>query len=533
MSTEEDSKPKYTQDQLIEMMRRGAAGEYLEYGASDNPLLLLTIPAAVVPISPEEIWQTCLDNEDGDARLYIRIFRERRVYDHTLAEWFMYDKHAWRRDDIDQVMGDIEEVITCYAAEATRLGAERTKAEEKGASKLAEHLKYRADEIIKRIRQLRSLGRKERVVTLARMGAYSLAVTGKEWDTRPELLACPSGVLDLTTGEIRDGRPGDFIKCVIPTPWDGIDAPCPNWERFLLEVFDQDEDLVDYMHRLLGYAISGRRCEDILPILHGQGRNGKTTMLESIKAVLGPVSGPIQAETLLEQQRPQSGAGPSPDIVDLRGRRLVWASESGDGRRLNESRVKWLTGGDTLKGRPVHGKDMVEFKPTHTLLLLTNHKPHASGDDYALWKRIRLIPFTLSFVDNPEQDFERKADKGLQVRLLKEAPGILAWLVRGCLTWQAKGLGMPESVRAATVEYQGDEDMIGTFLDDCTTRDPHNLEKATDLYKIYRKWGESNGLRVMSSTRFGKAIKKRVECVKNGIMFYKGIRVKEGIGAGD
>lgn len=527
MSTPPDA-PKYTQDQLIDVMRRGAAAEYLEYGREINPLLLLTIPATVAPITSEDIWQACCDNEDGDARLYIRLFRDRRVYDHKLEQWFIFDGHSWRQDKIDQVIGDMEEVINEYAEEAKRLGVSRAEAEREGRKDEADVIKRRIEEILKRIRHLRSLDRKKRVITLARSSAYSLAITGDDWDTRPDLLACPNGVLDLKTGQLRPGRPDDWIKTRILTPWEGLDEPCPKWEKFLLEIFDGDHDLVDYVHRLLGYALSASRTENVLPILHGQGRNGKTTMLETIMAILGPVSGPIQAETLLDQGRSQSGAAPSPDIVDLRGRRLVWASESGEGRRLNESRVKWLTGGDTLKGRPIHGKEIVEFKPSHTLFLLTNHKPHASGDDYALWKRIRLIPFKLSFVPDPKAENERPETKGLQELLLTEASGILAWLVRGCLKWQSDGLGMPESVRAATSEYQTDEDMIGTFIEDCTARDPGGMVSGTELYSAYRKWSEINGFRTLGSSRFGKAIKKRLEYEKHGLIFYKGIRIVEG-----
>ena len=136
----------------------------------------------------------------------------------------------------------------------------------------------------------------------------------------------------------------------------------------------------------------------------------------------------------------------------LRGRRIAWASETNEGRRLDSGRVKLLTGGGFLVGRAPFGKREIAFPQSHTLFLLTNSKPHAPSEDYALWKRLKLLPFAVSFVDDPREPNERKADKGLVDKLKGEAPGVLAWLVRGCLEWQRRELDPPEIVQAATVE---------------------------------------------------------------------------------
>ena len=150
------------------------------------------------------------------------------------------------------------------------------------------------------------------------------------------LLGCSNGVIDLTSGEHRPGRPTDYIKTFAPTPWLGLDAPAPLWAQFLAEIFAGDQELISYIQRLLGYGITGKTTEHILPIFYGpHGRNGKGTLLETVGRVLGEIAGPIEAEMLLLQTHPRQGGAPTSDIMALRGRRLVWASETGEGRHLD------------------------------------------------------------------------------------------------------------------------------------------------------------------------------------------------------
>ena len=178
--------------------------------------------------------------------------------------------------------------------------------------------------------------------------------------------------------------------------------PAPRWEKFTLEIMDGDRDRAAYLKRQLGYGISGLTVEHDLTILWGpEGRNGKSSLLEAIGYVLGPLAGPIPGEMLLEQKYPRSPAAPSPDIMVLRGKRLVWASETDEGKNINAGKVKLLTGGDTLTGRDPFGKRQVKFEPTHKLLLLTNFRPHVNPNDNALWERIHLVEFKISFVDRP------------------------------------------------------------------------------------------------------------------------------------
>jgi putative DNA primase/helicase len=181
------------------------------------------------------------------------------------------------------------------------------------------------------------------------------------------------------------------------------------------------------------------------------------------------LAGPVPAEIILEESRhnQKTGGAPTPELMALRGKRLVWASETNEGKRLNAGKAKWLTGGDTLVGRSLYGKRMVSFAPTHTIFLITNHRPKANPDDYALWGRLHIVPFDLSFVDNPDpaNSQERQRDKELADKLKTEAPGILAWIVRGFDDWQKWGLDAPEKVKVATESYRQNEDTVGQFIE--------------------------------------------------------------------
>jgi putative DNA primase/helicase len=298
-------------------------------------------------------------------------------------------------------------------------------------------------------------------LSLASAGEENLGVSAEVWDRDPGLLGCANGVIELQTGNFRPAKPEDFIRTISPVEWQGLDATAPRWDQFLLEIFNNNQELVDFLQRLMGYALSGQVSEHIFPIFWGLGRNGKSTLMETIKQILDRLVGPIPTETLMKQHLIASGAVPSPDIMLLKGRRIVWASETSENGKLNIEKIKRFAGGDTLIARAPYGKHMIEFSPTHTLFLLTNHKPQIQDNDYAFWNRVVMIPFTISFVDEPTQPFERKRDRQLMSKLLEEKSGILAWMVRGCLSWKQEGLNPPEIVKAATQEYEHEEDIIG------------------------------------------------------------------------
>ena len=470
------------------------------------------------------VLQAFKDNQDGDARLFIRLMRNRYCFDHSTERWLKWTGHYWEEDLIGNVLADLDSVARVYGREAAHQALLRQEATTSNKKQDAQDAEQLERELFKRIHDLRTLSRKKDVLYLSARGNDSLAIRGDEWDCNPWLLACRNGVIDLKTGDFNPGRPQDFVKTVSPAEWVGIDREAPEWEKFLKDIFNGNSELIEYIQRLLGYSITGSTREHILPILYGEGRNGKGTLLETLKYILGSLASPIPAEMLVSEARLRSSAGPSPDIMLLRGRRLVWGSETDEGRRLDIGKVKWLTGSDTLVGRPPHGKHMVEFEPTHTLFLLTNHKPVIPPHEYAMWERIHLIPFDLSYVDEPKKPNERKRDPYLPEKLREESSGILAWLIRGCLEWQRVGLRPPVIVKAATSKYKEDEDILGHFLEERTYTEVTARVQAGVLYNKYKEWCVNYGYSPLGGRKFGERMgerfKKRAGAKGN---FYEGI----------
>ncbi|MBM4275594.1 MAG: DNA primase, partial [Deltaproteobacteria bacterium] len=335
-----------------------------------------------------ELLDFAKSGEAGDARLFSSLFQGKLVKDHSSDRWYWFTGHHWEEDRLNEALAKVEDLIPHYVTAARQCSEQELKATQAGNKNVAEQAKETREIFLKKIAHLQRRRYRENVLVLAAAGEGSLGITGSEWDLDPYLLPFKNGVLNLRDRLFRPGRPEDFIKTVCPTEWRGFDAPAPRWEKFLLEILNGDLEVKAYSKRLLGYGISGLTVEHKLPILWGpEGRNGKGTMLETLGYVLGPLAGPVQGELLLQEWRPRSSAAPSPDIMALRGKRLVWASETDQGRKLNAGRVKLITGGDTLTGRNPYDKREVTFAPTHTLLLLTNFRPRVDPIDSALWER--------------------------------------------------------------------------------------------------------------------------------------------------
>ena len=436
-----------------------------------------------------ELLEYAKGGEAGDAKLFVQLFQEKFVKDHAADLWYCYAVHRWELDELNESLARVEDLIPHYAGAARQCFTKELEATRAGNKEAAAAAKEAKELFLKKISHLQRRRHRENVLVLAAAGECSLGITGREWDLDPYLLPFKNGVLDLKNRLFRPGQPDDFIKTFCPTEWRGFDEPAPRWEKFTLEIMDGDRDRAAYLKRKLGYGISGLTIEHDLTILWGpEGRNGKSSLLEAIGYVLGPLAGPIPGEMLLEQKYPRSPAAPSPDIMALRGKRLVWASETDEGKNINAGKVKLLTGGDTLTGRDPFGKRQVKFEPTHKLLLLTNFRPHVNPKDNALWERIHLVEFKISFVDRPAGPNQRPVDKNLLSALKQEASGIAASLVAGFFEYQAKGLMPPPQVLSATAMYRKTEDLIEQFFEECTVIEEGALSKGGKLFTAYEGW---------------------------------------------
>jgi putative DNA primase/helicase len=473
---------------------------------------------------------TCLkDNEDGDARLLTKLVKNKFCFDHSEDRWYIFNDKYWKKDVVEEIIRSIDKVIEVYGQEAQNQSSKRIKAAGTGDKTGQEKAEKLENDLLKRIHRLQTLNRKQTILQLSSAGKNSLGISGEEWDSDPWLLGCGNGVIDLKSGNFTEGRPDDYIKSVAHTEWLGIDVPAEGWEKFLFEIFNGNQELVDFIQRLFGYAIIGKVIDHIFPILWGEGRNGKGTLLETLREILGKeLTGPLPSESLLEQKFTRSGSAPTPDIMKIQGRRIIWSSETGKDRKLNLEKFKWLVGGDTITGRDLYVKDPVDFSPSHILFLLTNEKPHIDAEDFAAWDRIYLIPFTLHFVNEPTGPNDRKKDGELKDKLLTEGPGILAWLVRGCLLYQEHGLNPPDIVKQATKEYRNEEDIYGQFLEECCVKVANEKLRGINFYRAYEEWCGQNGYKADEATRFGINMKKKVkkDRDKKGV-YYEGIQLKE------
>lgn len=341
-----------------------------------------------------------------------------------------------------------------------------------------------------------------------------LRAKASDMDANPDLLGMPSGVLDLRTVNWRPYRAEDRITKATACDYDP-NASAPRWCRFITETFP-DPELAEFVQRLAGYCLSGHRSEHLLPILHGSGANGKSVFLGTLQHVLGEYASSAAPGLLIRQPGNDHPTG----LADLQGRRLVIVSETGEAGRLNEEQAKALSGGDMITARRMH-RDFYGFKPTHQLVMQTNHKPKVAGTDEGIWRRLRLIPFDR--IVPAEQRDPKLADT-----LKGEATGILTWCVEGWQRYQRDGLTTPRAVIAASQEYRDASDVVGAFIAEECELGMHFTTPSSDLYRSYVAWCEEAGERPRSQRELGMRLTERgLERSSTGtVRRWRGIRVR-------
>jgi putative DNA primase/helicase len=413
-------------------------------------------------------------------------------FDHRRGAWLVFREHHWTPD---------------ADARVRRLAKASIRERQQAALRIQDDTdRQRA---VKWALGSESRTRLDALLTLAQ-AEPGIADPGTDWDATPLLLGCPNGVLDLTTGTLRPGAPADRITLATSVPYDPA-ATCPRWRRFVPEVLADDADLIAFMQRAMGYSLTGLTVEQVLFLCYGIGSNGKGTLLNTMRAVLGSYGHATGFSTLELNQR----SGIPNDLAALVGRRFVVASETNDGTRLNEARVKMLTGGDPVSARFLHS-EFFEFTPAAKFWLAVNHKPVVRDDSHGFWRRIRLIPFTRTFPVNPNLDRELHAER----------PGILVWAVEGCRAWQAEGLAAPGVVTDATAEYQADSDTLREFIEEACEMDAAAEVHAGDLYAHYKQWTERRGWgdrERLTATTFGRRMAERFPRRDGARRVYRGL----------
>jgi len=340
----------------------------------------------------------------------------------------------------------------------------------------------------------------------------NIPIEADELDSAPRLLNVGNGTLILDGGELKAHDPQDHITKLAPVEYDP-DAKAPTWEGFLKRVLPS-EALRRFVQRAVGYSLLGEATEEVLFFLYGTGANGKSTFANTILEVLGDYARQAPPELLTIK-----GHSHPTELAMLKGARFVASVEVEKGKRLAESLVKQLTGRDRISARFMR-QDFFDFEPTHTIFLAANHKPVVRGTDLAIWRRIKMVPFTVTI---PEAEREPR----LQQKLRAELPGVLAWAVRGCLDYLEHGLGEPEEVRAATEEYRTEMDVLAAFIDECCVVSPRTEAKATPLYNAYKGWCEAASEKPETQRAFGSRLTERgfERKKRGGVYHWNGIGI--------
>ena len=398
-------------------------------------------------------------------------------YDHRRHRWLEWHKHYWRPDSDGHIMRIALQSIRDRYLKAVDIEDQDVK---KNTAKWALGSEARS--------------RIDATVGLAR-DMKPIAESGESWDKDPWLLATPGGVIELKTGNVRPGKQEDLITMVTPVAYQ-TDAEAPLWVRFLNDIFEGDNELIYWLQKYFGYALTGITREQIIPIGYGRGANGKTVLLAVTRYAIGDYAYDAPFSTFEINNR---SAIPN-DIAALDGKRFVTSSETTEGARFNEARIKALTGCDSMTARFLHA-EYFTFQPVAKFFLAVNNRPRVHDDSYGFWRRVRLIPFTQRFIGKGD-------DKELTHKLIAEAPGILNWMVKGCLLWQKEGMEpTPDCITMATREYESESDPLSEFiLDECVMSTQAHAN-SSQLYKNYKEWCRDQGMidkEILTLNAFGR-----------------------------
>ncbi|MCP3714889.1 phage/plasmid primase, P4 family [Paraburkholderia sp. CNPSo 3281] len=326
-----------------------------------------------------------------------------------------------------------------------------------------------------------------------------------ELDRHSHLLGCANGVVDLQTGKLLPPDKAHRVTVVTPIAYDP-GATAPLFEQTVREVFFDEAGQIEFFQRLVGYSLMASPREDLLVIPFGAGSNGKSTVLGAIRSALGAHAKSASAETFLSTNGGNGAGGQArEDLLRLRGARFVYVGEPDEGSELREGLVKSMTGGDPIPARGMYAKSTVEIVPTWVAFMPTNHRPIVKGDDYAIWRRLMLVPFTRNFDTDPDI----AKDPGRAERIAAELPGVLAWCVRGALVYRQHGLRPTKQVAAARESYREDMDLLGDWLSECCEQGATYAATNGDLWMSWRHFAERRGeLRFISNS---SALSRRLQ----------------------
>ncbi len=322
-----------------------------------------------------------------------------------------------------------------------------------------------------------------------------LGVRMADLDSNPWLFNVANGTVDLRTADLREHDRNDLITQISDIEWSDA-ATCPTWNAFLESSMGGQRDLVGYLQRLVGYSLTGTTREHVLAFFYGTGQNGKSTFMQTIRTVCGEYACAAPRDLLFEDKH---GRRHPEELARLYGKRVAICAEIGEYNSFDEAKVKDLTGGDVVSCRRMR-ENSWDLTPTHTLFISGNHKPQVKGDDLGIWRRIRLVPWTVTVA---------QIDKELPEKLRQELPGILRWAVLGCIEWQEQGLVEPAAVLAATNDYRSESDVLGEFLSTWVVFEEDGRVSRKSLRERYEEWCKDAGHLPLGARKVGQRLRER------------------------
>jgi putative DNA primase/helicase len=442
--------------------------------------------------------------DSGNSSRFVKRHGHEVKFVHAWGKFLLWNGNNWAKDDSGKIYElAIKTALSIYTEAANQADYPEQK-------KIVDHA--------------RNSQAKTRLDAMLGLVKHQVAISASQLDESPYLFNCSNGTINLKTGELLPPNPSHLLTKISPVEFNP-NTQCPIWERFLFEVFNGDKEMVGFLQRVIGYALTGDTSEQCLFFLYGIGRNGKSTLIETLMVLLGDYSTKAEMRAFMEK----NGASVNNDIACLAGSRLVCAVESGRNQRINESLVKEIVGQDLVTARYLY-QEFFSFKPQFKLFLAGNSKPVIKGNDEGIWRRIRLLPFEVVI---PKE----KVDKKLPEKLLNELPGILNWAVRGCLDWQKNGLREPKIVVDATSCYREEMDLLADFfssevIEEAFSEGEKGQTKVSvaEIYKRYTAWCEVSSVDPVKRRTFGIMMNERGFTSKP--VFYQGRkqRVYNGIG---
>ncbi len=439
-------------------------------------------------------------------------------FDHGRKSWFIWSGHRWHPDLTSEIRRMWLGVLSRRFREALTIADSEARERTVAAIQAAGALDTAIDAGLR-----------------IAASAETVAMAGHEWDPDAWSLGCDNGILDLRTAQLRAGRPEDLVTRSTHLAFDP-NAACPRWERFLVEVFAADAELIAWFRRLIGATFVGM-SKEVMALNHGYGNNGKSVAYKTLLHVAGDYGVDIGIETLIGRRR-DAGA-PTSDLMRMRGARLAFTSEPDQAARLGGAAIKRLATIDKMVGRELHGRQQ-EWEPTHTLHLATNHPPEIDDASDGAWRRLAVISWPVKFLKAGEDGDGPREDPGLLNVLQAEAPGILAWVARGAVEYARAGSlhPFPPSVVLETASYRAEEDpLLEFFLERIEPADDDRIVTVTALHADYLAWTERTAvpkIERLNSKRFGRMFKQRhtrlgwpvTAAISSGRAAYRGLRIR-------